>query len=105
MEQTSVRFAQTGTGKTIAYLLPLLNQRKFSKTKEPQILVLVPTRELVTQVVDAVKSLTLHLNLSAIAIGVYGGVNINTQRLELQNGCDIGSYTWTVVRSGCNGCL
>jgi ATP-dependent RNA helicase RhlE len=79
--------AQTGTGKTLAYLLPLLNQWKYSKTKEPQILVLVPTRELVTQVVDAVKDVAAHLNVTAI--GVYGGVNINTQRGELQNGCDV----------------
>lgn len=79
--------AQTGTGKTLAYLLPLLNQWKYSKTKEPQILVIVPTRELVTQVVEAVKNLSAQLSVSAI--GVYGGVNINTQRLELQNGCDV----------------
>jgi ATP-dependent RNA helicase RhlE len=39
--------AQTGTGKTLAYLLPLLNQWKYTKAKDPQILVLVPTRELV----------------------------------------------------------
>lgn len=79
--------AQTGTGKTLAYLLPLLNAWKYSKTKEPQILILVPTRELVTQIVEAVKSLSAQL--SVVAIGVYGGVNINTQRLELQNGCDV----------------
>ncbi len=79
--------AQTGTGKTLAYLLPLLNQWKYTKTKEPQILVMVPTRELVTQVVETVKSITMHLSVTAI--GVYGGVNINTQRLELQNGCDV----------------
>ena len=79
--------AQTGTGKTLAYLLPLLNQWKYSKTKEPQILVIVPTRELVTQVVDAVKDLSAQLSITAI--GIYGGVNINTQRLELQNGCDV----------------
>ncbi|HYC28123.1 MAG TPA: DEAD/DEAH box helicase, partial [Chitinophagaceae bacterium] len=79
--------AQTGTGKTLAYLLPLLNGWKYSKTKEPQIPVIVPTRELVTQVVDAVK--TLSAQLSVNVIGVYGGVNINTQRLELQNGSDV----------------
>jgi ATP-dependent RNA helicase RhlE len=79
--------AQTGTGKTLAYLLPLLNGWKYSKTKEPQILVIVPTRELVTQVVEAVKNLATYLHVTAI--GVYGGVNINTQRLELQNGCDV----------------
>src|SRR5918993_986009 len=66
--------AQTGTGKTLAYLLPLLNQWKYSKTKEPQILVVVPTRELVAQVVEAVKKVATYLHVSAI--GVYGGVNI-----------------------------
>ncbi|NTS42665.1 DEAD/DEAH box helicase [Flavisolibacter sp. BT320] len=79
--------AQTGTGKTLAYLLPLLNQWKYDRAKEPQILVLVPTRELVTQVVDTVKNLGESLGVTAI--GVYGGVNINTQRLEMQNGCDV----------------
>lgn len=79
--------AQTGTGKTLAYLLPLMNGWKFSKEKNPQILVLVPTRELVTQVVETVKKLATYMNLDVI--GVYGGTNINTQRLELQNGCDV----------------
>lgn len=79
--------AQTGTGKTLAYLLPLLNQWKYSKAKDPQILILVPTRELVTQVVETVKKLATYLNLDVI--GVYGGTNINTQRLELQHGCDV----------------
>lgn len=79
--------AQTGTGKTFAYLLPLLNQWKYSKEKNPQILVVVPTRELVAQVVEAVKKLVTYLSLDVI--GVYGGANINTQKLELQNGLDV----------------
>lgn len=79
--------AQTGTGKTLAYLLPLLNQWKYSKTKDPQILIIVPTRELVAQVVETVK--TLSDDLSIDVKGVYGGVNINTQRSELQNGLDV----------------
>lgn len=79
--------AQTGTGKTLAYLLPLLNGWKYTKTKEPQILVMVPTRELVAQVVATVKDLAAQLSVTVI--GVYGGVNINTQRLELQPGCDV----------------
>ncbi len=79
--------AQTGTGKTLAYLLPLLNQWKYSKDKEPLILVLVPTRELVIQVVDNVKSLSAYQSLDVT--GVYGGTNINTQRAELQKGCDV----------------
>ena len=44
--------AQTGTGKTLAYLLPLLNTYQYSKTNQPKIVILVPTRELVVQVTD-----------------------------------------------------
>jgi ATP-dependent RNA helicase RhlE len=85
--------AQTGTGKTFAYLLPLLRLWKFSKDKNPQILVIVPTRELAVQVVESVKELTTYM--SVVAIPIYGGVNINTQWKELsavsggQNGADI----------------
>ncbi|MEO7311986.1 MAG: DEAD/DEAH box helicase [Chitinophagaceae bacterium] len=79
--------AQTGTGKTIAYLLPALRQWKFSKDKSPQILVIVPTRELVVQVVEAVEKLTTYM--SVICIGVYGGVNINPQKAAVENGVDV----------------
>jgi ATP-dependent RNA helicase RhlE len=79
--------AQTGTGKTIAYLLPCLKQWKFDKNKDPQILIVVPTRELVAQVVETVKKLTSYMSL--IVTGVYGGVNINTQAIELEKGADI----------------
>jgi len=79
--------AQTGTGKTFAYLLPCLRQWKFSKDKVPQILVLVPTRELVTQVVQSVKDLTPYMSVDVV--GVYGGVNIKTQIAELVTGADV----------------
>ncbi len=79
--------AQTGTGKTLAYLLPLLNQWKYSKDKNPSILIVVPTRELVVQVVETVKELSSHLSLDVI--GVYGGANINTQKQEMLNGMDV----------------
>lgn len=79
--------AQTGTGKTYAYLLTCLRQWKFSKEKHPQILILVPTRELVTQVVDEVKKLTTYMNV--VAMGVYGGVNMNTQKIAVENGMDV----------------
>jgi len=79
--------AQTGTGKTFAYLLPCLRQWKFSKDKSPQILIIVPTRELVAQVVEIVKSLTPYMSL--IVVGVYGGVNINTQQTEVMKGADV----------------
>lgn len=79
--------AQTGTGKTFAYLLPCLRQWKFSKDKAPQILVVVPTRELVAQVVDEVKKLSAYMSLTVV--GVYGGANINTQKLEVEKGLDV----------------
>lgn len=79
--------AQTGTGKTIAYLLPCLKQWKYDKNKDPQILIVVPTRELVAQVVETVKELTKYMSLTVS--GVYGGVNINTQAIELEKGVDV----------------
>jgi ATP-dependent RNA helicase RhlE len=79
--------AQTGTGKTLAYLLPCLRQWKFSKNKTPQILIIVPTRELVVQVAETVKALTTYMSLTVA--GVYGGTNINTQRAEVAKGVDV----------------
>jgi len=79
--------AQTGTGKTFAYLLPCLRQWSFTKDKFPQILIVVPTRELVVQVVENVKALTKYM--SAEVVGVYGGVNINTQKIEVEKGVDV----------------
>ena len=79
--------AQTGTGKTFAYLLPCLRQWKFDKNKAPQVLILVPTRELVVQVVEATKKLTKYMNFTTV--GVFGGVNINTQAIEVENGADL----------------
>lgn len=79
--------AQTGTGKTFSYLLPCLKQWKFSKDKSPQILVVVPTRELVAQVVEAAKSLTTYMSVRVV--GVYGGVSINTQSIDLEQGADV----------------
>ena len=79
--------AQTGTGKTLAYLLPCLRQYQYSKDKHPQLLVVVPTRELVTQVLATVQDLSKYMNL--IAVGVYGGVNVKNQAAELIGGVDI----------------
>lgn len=79
--------AQTGTGKTLAYLLPVLKQWKFSKNGNPTVLILVPTRELAVQIEDVLKSLAV--NLTARITAVYGGKNINTQKLLFDEGCDI----------------
>ena len=79
--------AQTGTGKTFAYLLPLLKQYKFVNTYNPRIMILVPTRELVVQVVEGVEKLTKYMSVRTL--GIYGGVNINTQKTQVYQGIDI----------------
>lgn len=79
--------AQTGTGKTLAYLLPVLKSWKYNKNGNPTVVILVPTRELVVQVTEIVKNLTQ--NITARVIGIYGGVNIKTQKLLFNDGCDI----------------
>lgn len=83
----AVGIAQTGTGKTFAYLVPILRQLKYSEQKHPRILVVVPTRELVLQVLGEAEKLAKYMNLRVI--GVYGGTNINTQRQVVYNGMDI----------------
>ena len=82
-----VGIAQTGTGKSLAYMLPILHELKFSKQLNPRILILVPTRELVIQMVEIIKSLTKYMNIRAL--GVYGGTNINTQKQAVAQGTDI----------------
>ena len=79
--------AQTGTGKTFAYLLPLLKLYKFTPTNTPKIVILVPTRELVVQVVDEIEKLTKYMSVSTL--GIFGGVNINTQKKAVYEGVDI----------------
>ena len=82
-----VGIAQTGTGKTFAYTLPILEGLKFSKQVNPRVLIMVPTRELVIQVVDQVKSYGKYSSIRVL--GIYGGANINVQRQEVAQGCDI----------------
>ncbi len=82
-----VGIAQTGTGKTYAYMLPIIRELKFSKQVNPRILILVPTRELVLQVVEDIEKLTTYINVRIL--GVYGGTNINTQKQEVAQGTDI----------------
>lgn len=82
-----VGIAQTGTGKTIAYLLPILQDLKYSDQPHPRVLVLVPTRELVIQLVEEIEKLTSYLSVRVL--GVYGGTNINTQKNAVAEGLDI----------------
>ena len=82
-----IGIAQTGTGKTFAYLLPILKQHKFSEKRPPSVLIIVPTRELVIQVVEEAKKLAKYISIRVA--GVYGGTNINTQKQLVYDGLDI----------------
>ncbi|HFB99809.1 MAG TPA: DEAD/DEAH box helicase, partial [Phaeodactylibacter sp.] len=77
----------TGTGKTLAYVLPLLRMWKFVKDPHPRILILVPTRELTIQVKSEIDKLTTYMNV--VTIAVYGGVNIKRHTELVMQGCDI----------------
>ncbi|WP_461634220.1 DEAD/DEAH box helicase [Labilibaculum euxinus] len=82
-----IGIAQTGTGKTLAYLMPILMKLNYAQGFDPRALIVVPTRELVLQVVETIELLSPYINLRAV--GVYGGVNINTQKEKLYAGIDI----------------
>jgi ATP-dependent RNA helicase RhlE len=79
--------AQTGTGKTAAYLLPLLMKIKYAQGKSPRALILAPTRELVMQINEAVKELGKYTDLRHVAL--YGGLGPKTQIQMLQEGIDL----------------
>src|SRR5690606_18271911 len=82
-----VGIAQTGTGKTFAYMLPILQNLTFSKEIHPRVLVLVPTRELVLQVVEEIEKFGKYSSVRVL--GVYGGTNINKQKEAAAQGADI----------------
>ncbi len=82
--------AETGTGKTAAFLLPILQRllaRPGAQAKQPRALVLVPTRELALQVADHAEQLSRNLPVSVTT--VYGGVGSRPQEQALKNGVDI----------------
>ena len=86
--------AQTGTGKTAGFTLPILhrlaggpNDRLTRISKMPRVLVLVPTRELAIQVEESVRTYGKHLPVNSLA--VFGGVGINPQIANLRRGVDI----------------
>ena len=83
----TIGIAQTGTGKTFAYLLPILKQLTYSEQRQPRVLILVPTRELVVQVVNEIEKLTAYMSVRCF--GVYGASNINTQKQKVYAGLDI----------------
>jgi ATP-dependent RNA helicase RhlE len=82
-----IGIAQTGTGKTFAYMLPILQDLTFSKQEHPRVLIIVPTRELVVQAVEEIEKFSKYLTNRVV--GVYGGTNINNQKAQLALGQDI----------------
>jgi len=79
--------AQTGTGKTAAFVLPLLQQLAAGTRRAPGALVLTPTRELAAQVADSARSYGKYLAVRTTV--VFGGVSINPQIEALRSGCDL----------------
>jgi ATP-dependent RNA helicase RhlE len=86
--------AQTGTGKTAGFTLPILhllssgqNDRLARIARKPRVLVLTPTRELAIQVEESVRTYGKHLPVNSLA--VFGGVGINPQIANLRRGVDI----------------
>lgn len=79
--------AQTGTGKTAAFVLPILHRLASGPARSPRALVLVPTRELAAQVAESVETYGQHLRVRSAVI--FGGVSINPQIDRLRRGVDL----------------
>src|SRR5256712_4997199 len=79
--------AQTGTGKTAAFVLPILQRLSSGKRGTLRALILVPTRELAEQVAASIRAYGRHTHLKGAA--VYGGVGMEPQTRALKHGADI----------------
>lgn len=82
-----VALAQTGTGKTAAFAIPLLHKIDINK-KHPQVLIIAPTRELCVQITNDIKNLSKY-QPAINTVAVYGGANIETQIKAIKKGCHI----------------
>ncbi|RJE70511.1 DEAD/DEAH box helicase [Reichenbachiella sp. MSK19-1] len=79
--------AQTGTGKTAAFVLPLLMKLKYAQGTNPRALILAPTRELAIQIEENVKRYATYLDIRHTAI--YGGSGMKVQIEAFENGMDL----------------
>ncbi|MDH5366453.1 MAG: DEAD/DEAH box helicase [Cyclobacteriaceae bacterium] len=79
--------AQTGTGKTAAFVLPLIMKIKYAQGEHPRALILAPTKELVLQIENNIRNYTTYCDLRHIAL--YGGVGPKTQIENISEGVDI----------------
>src|SRR5690606_11449945 len=85
--QELIGIAQTGTGKTAAYLLPVLMKIKYAQGTEPRVLILAPTKELTLQIAEHTSALSKYTDLRILPL--YGGIGPKTQIAEIQKGVDI----------------
>ena len=79
--------AQTGTGKTAAFVLPILQKLAHAQGRAPRALVLTPTRELAAQVAESARTYGRYIGVRTVV--VFGGVGINPQIDALHAGCDL----------------
>ncbi|WP_306644165.1 DEAD/DEAH box helicase [Sanyastnella coralliicola] len=85
--QDLIGIAQTGTGKTAAYVLPVLGHLRYAQDNAPRCLILVPTKELVIQVSDHTRRMANYTDLRVVSL--YGGIGPKAQMAEVEAGCDI----------------
>jgi ATP-dependent RNA helicase RhlE len=85
--QDMMGIAQTGTGKTAAYVLPLLMKLKYAQGQHPRALILAPTRELAMQIEENIISFAKYTDLRTVVI--YGGLGPKTQIAALEKGTDM----------------
>ena len=82
-----VGIAQTGTGKTAAYLLPILRKLNYASSDNPRALILAPTKELIIQIREQIQELAKYTDLRCVAL--YGGIGPKAQIEEIKKGTDI----------------
>lgn len=85
--QDVMGIAQTGTGKTAAFVLPLLMVLKYAQGNDPRALILCPTRELAIQIEEHITMFSTYLDLRTVVL--YGGLGPKRQKEQLAEGCDI----------------
>ena len=82
-----IGIAQTGTGKTAAYLLPLLYKIKYAQGDHPRALILAPGKELTIQIYENLQKLSTYCGTRNVCM--YGGVGPKSQIEQLEKGADI----------------
>ncbi|NQD72712.1 DEAD/DEAH box helicase [Sphingobacterium shayense] len=79
--------AQTGTGKTAAFVLPMLMKLKYAQGNDARALILSPTRELAMQIDEHIRLFSTYLDIRSVLL--YGGLGPKSQKEQLAKGCDI----------------